>query len=174
MLQMLKHRILHLSTALLMGIFSGTIACHAQQLFTPSARILDTLNQKGPRLYTLLGYDSATHVPAKLMLQLIDSPLVVKDTRGKQYQVTRFDFGYLHIDTTFNDTTERFELVPEYLGFTFLQNQLDTLWKARIKKTLHAGEQLFFDHIIAEDPTGIKYGAPPLHIWVIDSLQKNQ
>ncbi|MBX5439166.1 MAG: hypothetical protein IRZ29_06460 [Thermoflavifilum sp.] len=156
----------------LTGLCCGTFICRAQQLFSPSAKIIDSLSQQGPSLFTFIGHDSSSRIPASLMKQLIDSPLVVKDTRGRLYQVSRFDFGYLHIDTTFNDTTERFELVPEYMGFTFLQNQLDSLWKARIKKTLHAGERVFFDHIIAEDSSGIKYGAPPLHILVIDTSQK--
>ncbi|MBX6380804.1 MAG: hypothetical protein IRZ01_09030 [Thermoflavifilum aggregans] len=167
-----KHFMLFLKTGWLIGWVCGIITCQAQQLFTPSAKVLDTLNQKGPILYTLLGNDSATRIPARQILQLIDSPLVVKDTKGRQYRVIRFDFGYLHVDTTFNDTTERFDLVPEYLGFTFVQNQLDSLWKTRVRKTLHAGERLYFDHIIAEDASGIKYGAPPLHILVVDSLRK--
>lgn len=131
---------------------------------------MDTLQQKGPTLYTLLGNDSSRYIPAPKMLQLIDSALVVKDTKGNTYRVTSFDFGYRHLDTTFNDSTEQFEIVPEYFGFTFFQNRIDSLWRSSIKQLLHAGEMIYFDNVIAEDSSGIKYGAPPLHIHVSDTM----
>jgi hypothetical protein len=115
-----------------------------------------------------VGSRQSGNIPLVTAKQLLDSSLTATDKKSRNYKVISFDFGYLRTDTTYNDTTGMPALAHEYLGYTFRADRLDSLWSTRIAGELQAGEQLYFDHIIAEDDDGEKYLASPIHLKITD------
>lgn len=114
---------------------------------------------------SLAGIDGGK-IPLKESKGFLDSLLRAKDQFGRSYRVLSFDFGYLQTDTTYNDTTGMPSLIHEYLAFHFRSAGLDSLWRTRIREELQPGEQLYFDHIITENPLGFRYYGRPLHIQI--------
>jgi hypothetical protein len=121
---------------------------------------------KFPVFTTYLGGQKSDTISLDKARQLVDSSLVAVDKKKKLYKIVEFDFGYLHTDTTFNDTTEVFKLIHEYFGYTFHSDQLDSLWRTRIAEELQPGEKLYFDNIVAIDDKGKKYRTPPVHLVI--------
>jgi hypothetical protein len=126
-----------------------------------------------PRLVTTLGNMPGDSVPPPLMRQLLDSSLRARDQYRQAYEVTGFDFGYRKQEVSFNDSTGMPELVQIYTGFSFESDHLDSLWNARMKAEVQPGDELFFDHIIAENAKGEKYFSTPLHFVVTEDSTRS-
>lgn len=118
-----------------------------------------------PRLTSSLGNVLSNTLPRSFMQQLVDSSLVVRDQHNAAYIVTGFEFGYRHTEQTV-DSTGRASAFRNYISWNFQGSRPDSLWRARIKGELTGGDQLFYDHIIAEGKDGRKFKAPALSFTV--------
>jgi hypothetical protein len=119
-----------------------------------------------PVFQSSLGNVLSNTLPSSVMKKLLDSSLHARDKKGKTYPVISFDLGYQQKETVTNDTTGKPETSHVYLYWHFKGNRLDSLWRKKIKDELKPGDQLYFDHIIAEGDSGAKYLSAPLHFTV--------
>lgn len=118
-----------------------------------------------PVFQSSLGNMLSNTLPSSFMKKLLDSPLHARDKKGRTYPVISFDLGYQQKETVTNDTTGKPETSHVYLYWHFKGDRLDSLWRKKIRDELKPGDQLYFDHIIAEGDSG-KYLSAPLHFIV--------
>lgn len=115
---------------------------------------------------TLGDVPGGQELSASFVKSLLDSALVVHDNHRRSYPVVSFSFGYQTNASYTNDTTGMPEKTSSYIAYPFNSNRLDSLWRTRIGNELKPGDQLFFDHILAKDSTGIFFLSSPLHFII--------
>lgn len=115
---------------------------------------------------TLGDVPSGQLLPASFAKSLLDKPLIVHDQEHRAFPVISFSFGYQAYGTFANDTTGLPEKTSTYISFPFNSDRLDSLWKTRIGNELKPGDQLYFDHIIAEGENGSYHLSSPLHFTI--------
>ena len=64
------------------------------------------------------------------------------------------------------DSTGRPKKIVDYLSWNFRGNQLDSLWRTRVKAEINTGDELYFDHIVAEGSDGKRYKSSALKFIV--------
>ncbi|TAN15334.1 MAG: hypothetical protein EPN37_09640 [Chitinophagaceae bacterium] len=128
---------------------------------TESAKKADTVFTA-----TLGDVPSGQLLPASFAKSLLDKPLIVRDQEHQSFPVISFSFGYQAYGTYVNDTTGLPEKTSTYISFPFNSDRLDSLWRTRIGNELKTGDQLYFDHIIAEDKNGSYHLSSPLHFTI--------
>lgn len=159
---MMQKKIVGLVVLLLAGM--SVLPAKAQQ---QNAAKQDTLRKGLTPVYkSTLGNVLSNTLPSSMMKQLLDSSLHARDKSGHLRPVVSFRFGYKTSDTFLNDTTGRAETSPLYFSFQFYSNRLDSVWRNEVGKQLKAGDELFFEKIIAKDDKGVQYLSSPLHFIV--------
>ncbi|HEY6082170.1 MAG TPA: hypothetical protein VIU45_01855 [Chitinophagaceae bacterium] len=114
-----------------------------------------------PVLTTSLGNVLSNTLPKSMMQGLLDSSLIARDQHNNVYSIVDFDFGYQRSETA-ADSTGQPKKVVDYLSWNFRANRLDSLWRTRIKAEINTGDELYFDHIVAEGSDGKRYKSSPL------------
>ncbi|MGH2643588.1 MAG: hypothetical protein ACRDE2_06550 [Chitinophagaceae bacterium] len=105
-------------------------------------------------------------LPASFVKGLLDKPLIVHDQERQSFSVVSFSFGYQASTTYDNDTTGMPERTSTYISYPFYSDRLDSLWRTRIGNELKPGDQLYFDHIIAQDKKGTYHLSSPLRFTI--------
>lgn len=118
-----------------------------------------------PVLTTSLGNVLSNTLPKSMMQGLLDSSLTARDQHNNVYSVVDFDFGYQRSEMG-ADSTGRPKKIVDYLSWNFRSSRLDSLWRTRVKAGINAGDELYFDHVVAEGPDGKKYKSSALKFIV--------
>ncbi len=118
-----------------------------------------------PVLTTSLGNVLSNTLPKSMMQGLLDSSLIARDQHNSLYSIVDFDFGYQRSEMG-ADSTGRPKKIVDYLSWNFRGNRLDSLWRTRVKAEINTGDELYFDHIVAEGPDGKRYKSSALKFIV--------
>jgi hypothetical protein len=111
-----------------------------------------------PVKYTvsLGGYPNAD-VSADVFKKIIDSPLIVKDSKGNVYPVTRFRINYTFAATFTDSETQQKKDFKDFRVSDFYDtNTFSEVWRGSIKDNAKKGDQILINNIIIRLKDGKK------------------
>lgn len=145
----------------------GLFPVFAQNRKKTDAHHTEALKKKDTVFISTLGdVPGRQSLPASFAKGLLNAPLIVHDQEHQVFRVVSFSFGYQTYGTYNNDTTGMPEKTSSYISYPFYSNRIDSLWRARIGNELKPGDQLYFDHIVAEGKNGTYHLSSPLHFTI--------
>lgn len=109
------------------------------------------------------GKKLATTTEAKNALTM---PLVIKDSAGKIYAISSYQFLYRRRAQAEDEVTGEVRPVFSVTSQLFKTSPLPALWINRVSEDLKSGEELYFFDIIAKDDMGRVMYAPDISITV--------
>lgn len=92
----------------------------------------------------------------ELVKVLIDSPLVVKDEKGRSYPLVRFTFNYSFTSVYVDGATKQRKERKEFRSKTVDGANLSQEWRVSIKDNTRNGDVIFFNDVIIQLPDGKK------------------
>jgi hypothetical protein len=96
--------------------------------------------------------------------RLIDSPLVVKDQKGRSYPVAKFTLQYTLTSVYVDSQTKQRKERKDFRMQTFEGAVLSQDWIASIKENVQTGDKIVFNTIMIRQPNGKLRLAPELTI----------
>lgn len=102
----------------------------------------------------------------ELVKALIDSPIVVKDDKGKIYPVVRFTLNYTFSTVYVDSETKQRKTRKDFRAQIFESATISEVWKASIKENARKGDIMTFNDIIIRMPDGKKRMADNLTIRI--------
>lgn len=102
----------------------------------------------------------------ELVRALIDSPIVVKDEKGKTYPVVRFTLNYTFSTVYVDSETKQRKTRKDFRSQLFESSTLSDVWKASIKENARNGDQMLFNDVIIRMPDGKKRMVDDLTIYI--------
>ena len=103
----------------------------------------------------------------ELVRALIDSPIVVKDEKGKTYPVVRFTLNYTFSTVYVDSETKQRKTRKDFRSQLFESPMISDVWKASIKENVRNGDVMMFNDIIIRMPDGKKRMVDDLTINII-------
>lgn len=104
----------------------------------------------------------------ELVRILIDSPLVVKDEKGKIFPLVRYTFNYSFSSVYVDGETKQRKVRQDFRSKTFETPTLPEVWRSSIKENVRNGDVIFFNDIIILMPDGKKRMVEDLKIVIGD------
>ena len=104
----------------------------------------------------------------ELVRILIDSPLVVKDEKGKVYPVVRYTFNYSFSSVYVDGETKQRKVRQDFRSKTFETTTLPEVWRSSIKENIRNGDVIFYNDVIICMPDGKKRMVEDLRIVIGD------
>lgn len=92
----------------------------------------------------------------ELVKVLIDSPLVVKDDKGKRYPIVRFTLNYTFSSVYVDSETKQRKVRKDFRSKHIDGATLSEEWRVSIKDNTRNGDILFFNDVIILMPDGKK------------------
>jgi hypothetical protein len=98
--------------------------------------------------------------------QLINAPLCVKDTSGKQYKVHSFEITYAERGL-YEDSAGLPIIYTDYQNETFKCDTLSAVWKKMLLAHAYKGDTIHIENVVlVDDKNRNLSGAKPLHLIV--------
>lgn len=92
----------------------------------------------------------------ELVRALIDSPLVVKDDKGKSYPIVRFTLNYTFSSVYVDGQTKQKKVRKDFRSQTFESSLISEVWRNSIKDNARNGDVMVFNDVIIRMPDGKK------------------
>ena len=99
--------------------------------------------------------------------RLIDSPLVVKDQKGRSYPVAKFTLQYTFTSVYVDSQTKQRKERKDFRMQTFEGPLLTEMWIASIKENVQSGDLIVFDNVLIRQPNGKLRLVPDITIKVL-------
>lgn len=120
-----------------------------------------------PEFHGQLGNCKLDSIPAKLMGQLIDSPLHIK-SKGEEYRVIRYRFSYRKKDVYLDDQTMSVKVSYELISYYVYGSPLPDKHAKHMRGAVQGAEEFWFEEIVVANKRGEQFFAPAIHIKTYD------
>ncbi len=104
-------------------------------------------------------------VKADSLRAYLGQSLIVKDSAGRSFPVSKFDLGYKELGL-FEDSTGKPLILAELYTQPYSGDHLDSLWLKNLDERLGYGDTLFLDNIYYKDAKGVRQVSKPVKLWI--------
>lgn len=121
-----------------------------------------------PKVSVSLGGYKGGNVTSDILSAIVDSAIVVKDSKGTAYQLVRFRVLY-KFKSTYDDPETGQKKKSDDMRTTDFSNTavMSELWRQSIKDNVQVSDEMIVDNIIIKLKNGTKLMAPSITFKVI-------
>ncbi|MGN6435627.1 MAG: hypothetical protein ACTHMM_03805 [Agriterribacter sp.] len=121
-----------------------------------------------PKVTVSIGGYKGGDITSDLLSTIVDSSVVVRDSKGTTYQLVRFRVLY-KFKSTYDDPETGQKKKSDDMRVNDFSNTavMSELWRQSIKDNVKAGDEIIFDNIIIRLKNGTKLMAPKVAFKVI-------
>lgn len=121
-----------------------------------------------PKVTVSIGGYKGGDITSNLLSTIVDSSVVVRDSKGTTYQLVRFRVLY-KFKSTYDDPETGQKKKSDDMRVNDFSNTavMSELWRQSIKDNVKAGDEIIFDNIIIRLKNGTKLMAPKVAFKVI-------
>jgi hypothetical protein len=143
-------------------VFTACFAMQANAQKPKPATVIKQIKFKT----TLGGYKNNDSIYAIIADSVIGMPLVIRDDKNKEYEVSSYEFLYRKIVTSEIEETGKPYKTTSVRAALFKVTPLKKSWLDYVREQLQPGEELHFFAVIVKDGKGNVMYAPDLKLTI--------